>query len=107
MYTIITAALRNLANENISTEIYLQNGIINKLVISMANFSNCYELILNTLRIMSKMSLSKECCELFLKNTDAMLNISNFFKIYKTNIYIIIRASFLLANMTTYFEGIR
>lgn len=56
---------------------------------------------------MSKMSLNRECCEYFLKNQLAMQNIANFFKIYKTNIYIIIRASFLLANMTTYFEGIR
>lgn len=32
----------------------------------MVNYSNNYELILNTLRIMSKMSLSKECCEYFL-----------------------------------------
>ncbi|CAD8090520.1 unnamed protein product [Paramecium primaurelia] len=107
LYTTITATLRNLANENNSVEMYLQNGIIKKLVISMVNYSNNYELILNTLRIMSKMSLSKECCEYFLQSTEAMQNISSFFKTYQTNIYIIIRASFLLANMTTYFEGIR
>lgn len=38
----------------------------------MVNYSNNYELILNTLRIMSKMSLSKECCEYFLQSPEAM-----------------------------------
>lgn len=52
-----------------SAELFLTNGIINKLVFTMANYSGCYELILNTLRIMSKLSLSKHCCDLFLKNT--------------------------------------
>lgn len=37
-----------------------------KLVISMSKYANNYDLILNTLRLMSKMSLSKECCEYFL-----------------------------------------
>ena len=73
----------------------------------MVNYSNNYDLILNTLRIMSQMSLSKDCCNIFMTNDDAIRNICFFFKIYQTNIYVIIRASYLLANMTTYFEGIR
>lgn len=73
----------------------------------MVNYSNNYDLILNTLRIMSQMSLSKDCCNIFMNNDDAIRNICFFFKIYQTNIYVIIRASYLLANMTTYFEGIR
>ena len=71
-----------MANQNNSVEIYLSNGIIKKLVNIMVNYSNNYELILNTLRIMSKMSLSKECCEYFQQSTDAMQNISCLFKIY-------------------------
>jgi len=37
-----------------------------KLIISMSKYANHYDLILNTLRLMSKMSLNKECCEYFL-----------------------------------------
>lgn len=107
MYQLITAGLRNLAIDDSSVEIFLQNGLISKLVTSMSENSTHYELILNTLRIMSKMSLSKECCELFLKDEIAMRNIAQFFRSYQANFHIIIRASFLLANMTTYFEGIR
>ncbi|KAM3134604.1 hypothetical protein pb186bvf_013246 [Paramecium bursaria] len=104
---ILMATLRNLSIDATSTDLYLQCGIINKIVQTMVNYSNNYDLILNTLRIMSQMSLSKDCCNIFMNNDDAIRNICFFFKIYQTNIYVIIRASYLLANMTTYFEGIR
>ena len=55
------------------------------------------ELMLNNLRILSKISLSEECCKIMMENKDCMKNIISFFKTYRANTYIIIRVAFILA----------
>jgi hypothetical protein len=55
------------------------------------------DLMLNNLRLLSKISLCEKCCKVIMMNSECIKNIVKFFKIYKTNTYIIIRVSFLLA----------
>lgn len=63
--------------------------------------------MLNTVRILSKLSLNKDCCVKIYENKNFVKNIVGFYKIYKTNIFIIIRISFILANITSFIEDIR
>lgn len=68
-----------------------------KVCKSIELYPNMYELMLNTLRLLSKISLSFDCCREIFKNAICVKNLISFFKTYKTNIYIIIRVSFILA----------
>ena len=52
--------------------------------------------MLNNLRILSKISLSEECCKIMMENKEFLKNIISFFKTYKSNTYIIIRVGFIL-----------
>jgi hypothetical protein len=69
--------------------------------------------MLNNLRILSKISLSEECCKIMMENKEFLKNIISFFKTYKSNTYIIIRVGFILAyfifirNISSYFSYIR
>jgi hypothetical protein len=63
--------------------------------------------MLNTVRILTKISLNKECSLKMFENQTFVKQIVSFYKIYKSNIFIIIRISFILANMTTFIVDIR
>ncbi|KAL4489170.1 hypothetical protein ABPG73_005657 [Tetrahymena malaccensis] len=108
LYSQITALLRNLAVDINCTRVFLEFGIIDKLCLSIVLYPNEQnELMLNTMRILSKISLNKECSLKIFENQDCIKNICSLFKIFKTNIFIIIRISFIFANITTYNESIR
>lgn len=70
---------------------------MHKLLLNMEQFHEHHEITLNTLRLMSKVSLSRECCQVFLQNEQVMKNIALFFRTFVSNIYIIIRTAYFLA----------
>ena len=98
LYTSITALFRNLAIDVACTQSYLKNDIISKLTMSIQSYYEENELMLNTVRILSKISLNQECSLKMFENTHFTKNILSFFKIFKTNLFIIIRSSFILAS---------
>lgn len=63
----------------------------------IAIFPDEYDLMLNNLRLLSKISLSESCCAIMMDNPICMKHIVSFFTLYKSNTYIIIRTAFLLA----------
>jgi hypothetical protein len=63
----------------------------------IAIFPDEYDLMLNNLRLLSKISLSESCCAIMMENPICMKHIVSFFTLYKSNTYIIIRTAFLLA----------
>ena len=63
----------------------------------IAIFPDEYDLMLNNLRLLSKISLSESCCAIMMENPICMKHIVSFFALYKSNTYIIIRTAFLLA----------
>lgn len=59
------------------------------------------------MRVLSKLSLNKDCsCEIY-KNEKCIEIITSFFKLYKTDIYIIIRSAFVLANISILVQDLR
>jgi hypothetical protein len=76
-------------------------------------FPDNMNLILNNLRLISKITLSEDCCKIMMTNKNCMKNIIQFFKTYKSNTYIILRVAFILAfynnfrNISSFFSFIR
>ena len=76
-------------------------------------FPDNINLILNNLRLLSKISLSEDCCKIMMSNKGCIKSIISFFKTYKTNTYIILRVAFILAfyynfrNISSFFSFIR
>ena len=98
LYTAITALLRNLAIDVQCTAAYIRHNVIEKMTTSIELYADKNDLMLNTVRILSKISLNQECCLAMFKNVHFVKNIVSFFKTFKSNLFIIIRASFILAS---------
>lgn len=70
-------------------------------------FPTSNDLIFNMLRILSKLSANQECCEKLNEKKQFLKTLSSFFKVYKAHIHIVIRVSYIFANMTSYLADIR
>ncbi|KRX07299.1 Armadillo-type fold [Pseudocohnilembus persalinus] len=107
LYITITALIRNLAIDVNCTIAYHKYRVIDKLTKSIELYPHINDLMLNTVRILSKVSLNRECSIQMFENQHFIKNILGFYKTYKQNLYIIIRISFILANLTAFIQDIR
>jgi hypothetical protein len=99
----VSGLLRNLVVDPQCIEVLIDSNVLfaTKMVGVVAKmievFPDQSELMLNNLRILSKISLSEQCCQIMMENKECMKNLTAFFRTYRANTYIVIRAAFILA----------
>ena len=102
----ICGALRNLANEEGSQEQLVANQVIHKLVEVLEKFKGHQELMINVSRILSKVSMDNECSYSLIKS-NKLQSLIDLLSDFQTIRDFPVRISFVLANLTTYFEEAR
>lgn len=70
-------------------------------------YNNSQELVLNSLRALSKLSLQEKVCEILQENDEIMHGIVKSIEKYSSSLPILIRGCFILANIVTNFEDAR
>ena len=65
------------------------------------------DLIHNCIRILSKLSLNKECCAMILEDTECLENMMKILKIHRNGLFLVVRVAFILANIATFWEKIK
>ncbi|CAG9321990.1 unnamed protein product [Blepharisma stoltei] len=103
----ITGILRNLALEKTSYQNILLFHVIEKIAKIMQIHINSQELISNSLRALSKLSVQQKVCSILQENDENLVTIVKAIEKYRENLPIIIRGCFVLANIVTNFEKAR
>ena len=97
MLVQITSAYRHLAAEEKSYKAFSTSKTVEEWIRLLETFPTSKEIILNLLRLFSKFSTTQSCCETLDAREVCIRNLISFFATYKTDIYIIIRVSFIFA----------
>jgi hypothetical protein len=106
MLVQITGALRNLVNDDESYARVCKNKVVPKLLSVLEQFKGHKELMLNVSRILSKISMDNECSRAIIqsKKLDLLVDLISEWQTYTA---FVVRITFVLANLTTYFEEAR
>lgn len=88
---------------------FVDSGVLLKLVQVAALFCGHEELILNVVRVLSKMSLHRPCIDQLHANLGELLMqaLWEAVKVHRENTAILIRVTFIFANFTTFFPDVR
>lgn len=108
LFVQITGWYRNLAIEPQHIEIFIQEGALVALAQMMSNFKKHKELNLNIVRILSKLSLNDDALAVMnLFGDEFLLTLSELIFNNADSNAILIRASFVLGNLTTLYSECR
>jgi hypothetical protein len=108
LFVQITGWYRNLAIEQQQIEIFIQEGALVALAQMMSNFKKHKELNLNIVRILSKLSLNDDALAVMnLFGDEFLLTLSELVLNNADSNAILIRASFVLGNLTTLYSECR
>lgn len=97
MLVQITSTHRHLAVEEKSFKVFLVAKTVDEWLRMLEVFPTHKEVVLNLLRLFSKLSTLEQCCEVLDAREACLRNLKGFFAAYKTDIYIIIRVAFIFA----------
>lgn len=108
LFVQITGCFRNLAMETQHIELFIQEGALVGLFQMMQNYKDHKELILNIVRILSKVSLNYEALDVMnLFGEDFMITLGEVLvNSFETN-SILIRTAFVIGNLTTVYSEAR
>ena len=108
LFVQITGCFRNLAMETQHIELFIQEGALVGLFQMMQNYKDHKELILNIVRILSKVSLNYEALDVMnLFGEEFIITLGEvLINSYETN-SILIRAAFVIGNLTTVYSEAR
>ena len=106
MLVQITGALRNLVNDDESYQRFCKNKVIPKLLSILEQFKGHKELMLNVSRILSKVSQDSDCARAII-STNKLEFLTSLISEYQPYTAFVVRVSFVLANLTTYFDEAR
>lgn len=98
--------LRNLTLETAFNNKMVESYWLKMLIGLLGPFAHEKNIVINITRILSKISLMTSICEIFEHEISDIYPLLKLFEIYKENNYVIMRAAFILANMTTFNEEI-
>jgi hypothetical protein len=108
LFVQITGCYRNLAMEQQHVEIFIQEGALVALSRMMSSFKGHKELILNIVRILSKISLNYEALDVMnLFGDEFVLTLSEIVSNNFESNAILIRAAFVLGNLSTVYTDSR
>lgn len=108
LFVQITGCYRNLAMEQQHVEIFIQEGALVALSQMMSSFKDHKELILNIVRILSKISLNYEALDVMnLFGDEFILTLSEIVCNNSDSNAILIRAAFVLGNLSTVYSDSR
>ena len=95
----ITSAYRHLVAEEKSYALFSDENCncFGAWISLVEKFPTSNDLIFNLLRILSKLSSYQDFCQKLNKKKKCLQTLSNFFKMYKSQIHIVIRISFIFA----------
>ena len=106
MLVQITGALRNLLNGEDSMSRFSKSKVIPKLIQVLEQFKGHKELMLNVSRILSKVSSDIDCSKSLIQ-TNKLSFLADTIAEWESHHSFIVRISFVLANLTTYFDEAR
>ena len=108
LFVQITGWFRNLAMERQHVELFIQEGALVGLFQMMQNYKGHRELILNIVRILSKVSLNYEALDVMsLFGDEFIITLSEILLNSLETNSILIRAAFVLGNLTTVYSESR
>lgn len=97
MLVQITAAHRHLAADDKSSKAFLKSECFEGWTRLIELFPRSNDIVLNILRLFSKLSTLEECCQRIHAKKICIRNLVSFFREYRSNIYIVIRVAFIFA----------
>lgn len=97
MLVQVTATHRHLAAEDKSVKAFLKSETVEFWTRLIELFPRSHDVVLNLLRLFSKVSMNEECCQKIHARRVCTRNLVSFFREYRTNIYVIIRIAFIFA----------
>lgn len=108
LFVQITGCYRNLAMEPQHVEIFIQEGALVAISQMMQSFKDHKELVLNIVRILSKISLNYEALDVMnLFGDEFILTLSEIMLNSIDSNSILIRSAFVLGNLTTVYSDSR
>ncbi|KAL5009503.1 hypothetical protein ScPMuIL_011808 [Solemya velum] len=96
----LTAALRNLADTNMSRERFLSCRVVESLSCVMDSHATDADIVLNVSRIFSKMTLHTDCCIALGEQTKSYRTFLDLLGRHQQKEDIVVRVCFILGNMT-------
>jgi hypothetical protein len=99
--------VRNIGSFHDNTMITLETDLYDTLTGLLKRNNAIERFVLNILRIFSKLSLSAAACEKMSNTVGLLQGLLELFEIYKQNNAIIMRVSFVFANLTTFSDALR
>lgn len=104
----VTGTLRNLAMSPHCVQQFVEEGALVTIAKMIPEFINHKELILNIMRILSKVSNNKDALNLMNSfGEDFTIGLTQILTKYRENLTIMIRAAYVLGNLTTDFPEAR
>lgn len=85
---------------------FLDSKCILTITKSIEFFPENYELVQNTMRILTKISLEENLALQIYQNSKCMLNLIQFLKTYSSDLFIILRVTFILENLANYVKDL-
>lgn len=108
LFVQITGCYRNLAMEPQQVELFIQEGALVALSQMLNNFKDHKELVLNIVRILSKISLNYEALDVMnLLGEEFILALKEIMIKNSDSNSILLRAAFVLGNLTTVYSESR
>jgi len=103
----LSGFLRNLTTKPDCIEIFSQAGVLHSLFPAIEYNIQEVDTVLNCLRILSKMSLSKDCCVKIMHNEQNVPSLLKVLEIHRNGLAVVCRICFILANITTFIAEMR
>lgn len=97
--------IRNLILNQQAQMLLLDTKCTDLLIFLLNRFTLTKEIVVNSCRILATLSMSSVFCERLEHEPKHIKSLLNIMKTYKENNYVVMRVSFILANMTTYNEA--
>ncbi|XP_064628515.1 armadillo repeat-containing protein 2-like isoform X2 [Lineus longissimus] len=96
----LTAALRNLADTSSSREKFIHYKVVDEVCRVLELCPGDHDSVLNVSRILSKLTLHMDCCNIVSQKTSSFKSFLNILTKYQKKEDVVVRISFILGNLT-------